>query len=76
MFISLYKTLIRTHLDYPSSVWVPCKAKDIDVLQNVQRRCTYQLPQLKDLPYKDRVKMLKFHNIIKSKMERRFSSIV
>ena len=53
MFISLYKTLVRTHLDYTSSVWPPYKAKDIKILQNVQRRCTRLLPYLKDLPYED-----------------------
>ena len=52
-FISLYKTLVRMHLDYASSEWAPCKAEDIEMLVNVQRRCTRQLPHLKDLPYED-----------------------
>ena len=59
MFISLYKTLVRTHLDYEISVWALYKAKDIEMLENVQRRCTRQLPYLKDLPYEDHLKMLK-----------------
>ena len=28
-FIPLYKTLVRTHLDYVSSVWFPYKSKHI-----------------------------------------------
>ena len=35
MFISLYKTLVRTHLDYASSVWAPYKTKDMEILENV-----------------------------------------
>ena len=59
MFISLYKTLVRTQLDYASSVWAPYKTKDLEMLENVQRRCTRQLPQLKDLSYEERLKTLK-----------------
>ena len=54
MFISLYKTLVRRHPDYASSVWAPYEAKDIEMPENVQRRCTRQLPYFKkDLPYKE-----------------------
>ena len=49
MFISLYKTLVRTCLDYASSVWAPYKTKDMEILENVQRRCTRQLPYFKRL---------------------------
>ena len=47
-FVSLYKTLVRTHLDHASSVWAPYKIKHIEMLENVQR-CTRQLPYLKDI---------------------------
>ena len=50
-FICLYKTMVRTHLDYASSVWSPYKIKHIEMIENVQRRCTRQLPYLKDLSY-------------------------
>ena len=55
----LYKTLVRTHLDYASSTWVQYKVKDIEMIDHVQRRCTKPLPYLKDLPYEDRLRMLK-----------------
>ena len=38
--ICLYETLVSTHLEYASLVWAPYKAKDIEILENVQRRCT------------------------------------
>ena len=56
-FLPLYKTLVRTHLDYASSVWSPYKKKKVtDKIEGVQRRVTKQLPGLKDLSYPERLK--------------------
>jgi hypothetical protein len=58
-FEPLYKTLVRTHLEFASSVWHPYKIKHIDMIENVQRRVTKQLPGLKELSYSERLKKLK-----------------
>ena len=58
-FIPLFKTLVRSHLDYASSVWSPYKQKRIDTLENVQRRATRQLPTLAKLSYEERLIQLK-----------------
>ena len=58
-FIPLSKALIRTHLDYASSVYSPYKLKHVDQLEAVQRRATKQLPDVKDKSYPDRLKELK-----------------
>ena len=58
-FTPLYKTLVRTHLDYANSVWAPFKIKHIDLIENVQRRATKQLPGMKDMSYPERLKILK-----------------
>ena len=39
-FVPLYKTLVRTHLEFASSVWHPYKSKYIEMIENVQRRAT------------------------------------
>ena len=57
-FIPLYKALVRSHLDYANSVWFPYKKSQIMAVENVQRRATKQLPGLKHLAYKIRLKTL------------------
>ena len=48
IFLPLYKTLVRTHLDYASSVWVPYKKKYIlDKIESVQKRATNKYQVLK-----------------------------
>ncbi|KAK3099864.1 hypothetical protein FSP39_010887 [Pinctada imbricata] len=58
-FVPLYKTLVRTHLDFASSVWAPYKQKHIEQIEAVQRRATKQLPGMKELSYPERLRKLK-----------------
>ena len=46
------------HLDYCSVAWCPFYARDIEVLQKVQRRMTRILPGLRHLPYVERLQSL------------------
>ena len=55
-FILLYTSMVRSHLDYSSSVWAPCKKGDIEALEKVQKKATKILPALKRLPYSERLK--------------------
>ena len=58
MFLSLYKTLVRPHLEYANCVWSPFFKMDITRLEKVQRRSTKIVPSLADLPYAERLKQL------------------
>jgi hypothetical protein len=57
-FKLLFKALVRPILEYASSVWCPYKVKDINSIENVQRRATKMLPGLRDLSYEDRLRVL------------------
>jgi len=57
-FVALYKSMVRSHLDYCCPVWSPYRKGDIPVeaLEKVQKRATKMIPALKNLPDKDRLK--------------------
>jgi len=52
-FVALYKSMVRSHLDYFCPVWSPYRKGDIEALEKVQKRATKLIPVLKNLPYKD-----------------------
>jgi len=56
--LSLYKTLVRPHLEYCSPAWSPHYKKDKQLLERVQRRFTRMPPGLKSMEYDDRLKAL------------------
>ena len=59
LVVTIYKTLIRPHLEYANVIWRPHLRKDINNLEKVQRRATKCVPQLSNFDYVDRLKILK-----------------
>jgi len=55
-FTLLYKNMVRSQLDYCSSVWSPYIEKVILKLLKRCKKATKILPQFKNLKYKDRLR--------------------
>ena len=53
---SLFTALVRPHLEYANQIWSPHLVKDVEILENVLRRATRLVPQLKSLSYEDRLR--------------------
>ena len=51
MMLQLYKSLVRPILEYANQAWAPHLQKDIEAIENVQRRATRMIPGLKDKAY-------------------------
>jgi len=63
IFIQLYTSLVRPHLDYASSVWYPYKIGDREDIEKVQKWATKLVIELKHLPYTERLKRLNLHTL-------------
>ena len=62
--------MVRSHLEYAGSIWSPYKKGLIESIKKVQRRATKIMPNLKYLPYEDRLKALKLPTLIYRRFRR------
>ncbi|WAQ99940.1 hypothetical protein MAR_024313 [Mya arenaria] len=53
LFLTLYKSLVRSHLDYGNLIYFPYTKKCKQVLENAQRRATRLIPELRGLSYQE-----------------------
>ena len=58
IMMTLYKSLIRSRMEYCSCIWNPLKQEDIITLESVQRNFTSQISGLSELSYYQRLKKL------------------
>ena len=56
--------MVRSHLEYAGSIWSPYKKRLFESIEKVQRRATKIMPNLKYLPYEDRLKAFKLPTLI------------
>ena len=59
-----FKSLVRPHLEYGNVVWSPWYKKDIQVIENVQRRACKVVAGLRDLEYEECLKELKLPSLV------------
>lgn len=58
MFLNLYKSIVRPHLEYAVTVCSPLYKKDMLAIENVQRRATKLVKAISHLTYQERLKSL------------------
>ena len=58
IFLNLYKSVVRPHLEYAVTVCTPLYKKDMVAIENVQRRATKLVKSIRHLTYQERLKIL------------------
>ena len=61
---TLYKAIVRPHLDYGNAIWGPFYQNDIKKIESIQRRATKLISHLKDKTYEDRLRDLELPSLI------------
>jgi hypothetical protein len=52
---TLYTSLVRSHLEYASIIWAPTTKKNLELIEQVQRRATRYICNFAPLDYKERL---------------------
>ena len=63
LFVFLYTTYVRPHLEYCVPIWTPYLVRDIEVLEKVQKRATKLIKGYEKLPYDQRLKSLGIYTL-------------
>ena len=61
--MQLYKTMVRSKLEYCCPVWDPSKIQDIEAIEKIQQNFTKRLSNCQNLNYWERLKKLKLMSL-------------
>ena len=61
--LTLYKALVRSHLEYCEQFWAPYLRRDVLALERVQRSFTRMIPGVKSLTYEEGLRTLGLYSM-------------
>ena len=64
IFVPLYTTIVRPHLEYGQSIWSPYKRGEVRKIEAVQRYATRQVKNVKQFTYEERLRYLDLPTLV------------
>ena len=64
MFLKIYTSFVRPHLEFAQAVWAPFMMKYVNIIENVQIRATKLVDGLGKLEYKERLAILNLPTLV------------
>ena len=59
----MYKAIVRPRLEYCIQAWRPYRRKDIDTLEQIHKRATKIIPELRHPSYEEHLKEIGLTNL-------------
>ena len=68
IILPLYKSMVRPHLEHAVQFWDPHLNKDINKLEQIQKRATKLIPNLRNKTYDERLRELNLFSLVKRRL--------